>query len=544
MISIEDLFSMKTTLYYRNFARIVVALAVAPGLLVAATIRIDNPSGNVTFTVTAAGKLDMKPSSPERAVRQSDLKIGRQGGLLVVECVPDDGARIDLDVTLPYGFLVQARTVAGTIRLDGVVPRADLLTESGDIELRSDWDVMRLQISADHAPREFVSEPDLKLRENPKAQKDEPRWLATDKASDSQVFYGRIFVQAAEPGRVAIEEVPFPEEAPFRVHWQAEAVVEDLLSAPKQRHSAPPVEQQPARSEISSALTVEDDEILFRSDVRIVNLPVSVFDATGRPLVGLKAEDFEILEDGVPQEVAFLDTGEAPFNLALLLDLSGSTRENRAAMKQAAQGFIDAAGPDDRVAAYALAREMLHVVSPLTADRDTLAKQIGALPEVSGGTPLYDVIALAYDRELRNRENQRNALIVISDGVDNSIYGRLTPSKLSFSRLERAAQEMNALIYPILLDATPGEPKQPGWAKRAGERMGRLAAVTGGRLFPAASLEDLEPVYRAVAAELRSVYGIAYYPKNQDFDGRWREVTVRTKRPGARVRFRDGYYAR
>jgi len=535
---------MKTEFWYRKFAGVVVALAITPGLLIASTVRVDNSVGNVTFTVAATRKLDMRPSSPERAVRQGDVKIGRQGSLLVVECTPDDGARIDLDVTVPYGFLVQARTTAGTIRLDGIVPRADFITESGDIELRSDWDVMRLQVSADHAPREFVSAPDLKLHENPKAPKGEPVWLATDKGSDSQVFYGRIFVKAAKPGRVTIEEVPFPAEAPFSVHWQAEAVVEDLLSAPKQRRPPPRVEQQPARSEVASALAVEDDEILFRSDVRVVNLAVSVFDATGWPLAGLATGNFEILEDGVPQEVAFLDAGEAPFNLALLLDLSGSTRENRAAMKQAAQGFIDVAGPNDRVAAYALAREMLHVVSPLTDDREMLAKQIDALPEVSGGTPLYDVIALAYNRELRNHENQRNALIVISDGVDNSIYGQLTPSRLSFSRLERAAQEMNALIYPILLDATPGERKQPGWARRAGERMERLAAVTGGRLFPAASLEDLKPVYEEVAAELRSVYGIAYYPKNQDFNGAWREVMVRARRPGARVRFRDGYYAR
>ena len=545
MISIGDLFRLRAEPRHRWLAAVVLALAVAPRLAVGATVRVDNPAGNVSFHVTASGKLDMKPSSPDRAVRQGDLKIGRQESVLVVECDPDDGARIDLEVNVPYGFLVQARTTTGTIELDGIVPRADLVTESGDIELRSDWEVMRLQVSADRAPRELVTSLDLKLRENPKTKEGESTWRASDKGSDSQIFYGRVFVKAEEPGRLTIENRPFPTDAPFRVHWQAETVVEDLLSAPKKRRPLPRAGQkQSTRSEIASALTVEDDEVLFRSDVRMVNLPVSVFDASDRPLSGLTAGEFEVFEDGVPQEVASLDAGEAPFNLVLLLDLSGSTRENRAAMKQAAQGFIKAAGPGDRVAAYALAREMLHVVSPLTADREMLAKKIEALPEVSGGTPLYDVIALAYDQELRGRENERNALIVISDGVDNSIYGRLTPSRLSFSRLERAAQEMNALIYPVLLEAAPGERKQPGWARRAGERMKRLAEVTGGRLFPAASLEDLEPVYAEVAAELRSVYGIAYYPENQDFDGAWREVTVRAKRPGARVRFRDGYYAR
>jgi len=402
---------------------------------------------------------------------------------------------------------------------------------------------MRLQIGTDQTPREFVSKQDLKQSENPDAGDDEPAWLAQDKISDSQGVFGRVLVRAAEPGRIVVEDLPFPKDAPFRLHWQTEAVIDDLLSAPKQRRPPPPQARQPPRSDVASNLNVDDEDILFRSNVRMVNLPLAVFDAAGRPLSGLKAEDFEVLENGVPQEVAFLDAGEAPFNLVLLLDLSSSTKENRDAMKQAARGFIDIAGPNDRVAAYALAREMLHVVSPLTADRERLAKQIEALPNVSGGTPLYDVIALAYAQELHKYENERNALIVISDGVDNSLYGKLTPSRISFSRLARAALAMNALIHPILLDPAPGGP-MPGWAKRARERMERLAAVTGGRLFPAASLEELETVYKEVAKELRSVYGIGYYPKNQDFNGEWREVAVRVKRPSARLRFRNGYFAR
>ena len=103
---------------------------------------------------------------------------------------------------------------------------------------------------------------------------------------------------------------------------------------------------------------------------------------------------------------------------------------------------------------------------------------------------------------------------------------------------------MNALIYPVLLDPAERRDKAPGWARKARERMERLAAATGGRLFPAASLEDLEPVYSQVAAELRSVYRLAYYPKDQNFDGEWRDVAVKAKQPGARLRFRTGYFSR
>jgi VWFA-related protein len=168
---------------------------------------------------------------------------------------------------------------------------------------------------------------------------------------------------------------------------------------------------------------------------------------------------------------------------------------------------------------------------------------IDEIPEVSGGTPLYDMIVLAYAQELRNLPLERNALIVISDGVDNRVYGTGTASEVPFKDLRRAAEAMEALIYPIFLDQFTAVPP-PGWAKKAKENMQELADVTGGRLFVASSVRDLDPVYPQVAEELRSVYTLAYYPSNQEFDGSWRNVEVRVKRPGARVRTRSGYFAK
>ncbi|HUG81595.1 MAG TPA: VWA domain-containing protein, partial [Bryobacterales bacterium] len=365
--------------------------------LAATTVHIDNLAGSIAIKVSAAGKFDLIPTSSGRPLVDGDVRLGRKPGLIVIECAPEDNTPIDLELTIPYGVAVKARTTAGTIRLQGIVPAAELSTESGGLELISDWDAMKLYVSAEAAPRKFTLIDGLKLSRNPKAAEGEPAWELTDRHPDSRVAFGRVVAKTGRPDHIEIKAAPFPEDAPVRPHWQAPEVVDRLLSAPKKQARRAP--QRPARERTGSQVGVSaaaEQGALFSSDVRIVDVPVSVFDSSGRPLAGLGKDDFEVIENGVPQAVAFLNAGESPFNLVLLLDLSGSTKQNRAAMKQAAQRFIEVAGPRDRVAAYALAQDMLHVVSPLTADHETLAKEIEALPEVSGGTPLYDAVALAY----------------------------------------------------------------------------------------------------------------------------------------------------
>ena len=145
--------------------------------------------------------------------------------------------------------------------------------------------------------------------------------------------------------------------------------------------------------------------------------------------------------------------------------------------------------------------------------------------------------------ELRQRPGERNAIIVISDGIDNRIYGTGSASGVSFKKLRNATSAMSVLVYPIFLDPFTAIPP-PGWAKKAKSNMQELADATGGRLFVAQSIRDLDPVYPLVAEELRSVYTIAYYPENQKFDGSWREVQVKANRPESVVRTRSGYFGK
>lgn len=506
----------------------------------AATVRVDNATGSVTARVVAGKKVTIRRSSPTRAARPDDVSVTKNPKLVVVRCQPTDGARVDVEIDLPYGSELEAATRDGAVSVTGLILRADVVTESGDVTLTAPWDATRLEVSSEEAPKEMSLPKGVKFRQT-KARSGEPSWVLRDRLPDMKVTYGLIRVKAASPGRIDLADIAIPEDSPVKLPWQAPAVLDAILKGPERDRAA---RSRTAETQPKSMAPVEETgTALFRSDVRLVNLVAAVFGRDGHPVTDLKPEDFEVIEDGVRQEVTFAGSESVPFNLALLLDLSGSTQRDRPAMKEAARRFIAITRPHDRVAIYALANNLFHVVSPLTADREGLPAIIDGIPAVGGGTPLYDAIALSYAQEFRQHAEERNALIVISDGIDNQLQGVRTPSKVRFKKLRRAAAEMPVLVYPIFLDPYDKAPP-PDWAKEARARLQRLADVSGGRMFAAHSIHDLDAVYPLVEEELRSVYTVAYYPKNQDFDGGWRRVEVRVTRPGSRVRARAGYYTR
>lgn len=516
------------------------------GLAYAAmTVRVENPAGGVRAVVVNSDQARMTPSCRTREVREGDVRVVRQEGLAVMMVQPADGAVIDVEVRLPYGFQFQARTTSGSIEVEGMIRKAELITDSGDLRLAAPWRITRLSIDAEREPREFVKPPGLSLvNEKWRTAAGIELWAVRDKLDEMEITYGRVVAQAGQPGRIVLEDIAVPSDAPVKLPFLAPGIVKEIVARQKpparsRRPAAPP---QPAPEGSGEAITVTEGIPVFSSKVRLVNLTASVVDREGRPVTGLAPADFTVIEDGVPQEVSFAGSEEVPFNLVLLLDLSGSTRRDRDAMKTAAKEFIRIARPHDKVAVYALANNMFQVASTLTSDRERLLKLIDGIPDVSGGSPLYDILVLAYDHELRRLPAERNAIIVITDGLDNRIHGVGAASLVDIRDLRRLAEGIPVLLYPIFLDPYTVAPA-PGHVKKARQNLESLAAASGGRLFSASSIRDLDPVYPQVAEELRSVYTVAYSPRNQTFDGSWRNVEVRVKRPGARVRTRTGYYA-
>jgi Ca-activated chloride channel family protein len=498
---------------------------------------ITNTYGGIKVRIVPGRQLSLRSYAAGRAVVPGEVTLTQHPDRVVILAKPADGARVDVEVDIPYGLVFRARTAGGPIFVEGLVAGAALTTETGDVHIRAPWQATRFKMESWEAPQELLTPKEVKFSREWEGQREQRRYRITDRHNADQVTYGSIQVTAKAPGQVELIETEIHADSPIKMPWQAREIVESLLV----RTARPSKEQKPR---LAPAGKAEDgDTAIFRLDVRLVNLTAAVTDSRWAPIQGLSLEDFEVLEDGVRQQLRAASSEEAPFHLALLLDLSGSTQNSRDTMQECARRFIGIARPQDLVALYALANNHFHVISRLTTNRAKLVEALNIIPKVSGGSPVYDSIALAYAEEFRQLPNERNALIAITDGVDNQIYGQGAPSSVSFEKLYGAAARMQALIYPVLLDPFTVAPA-PAWAKKARYNMELLAQASGGRLFHARSIRDLEPVYGQVEEELRSVYTIGYSPSNQDFKGLWRKIEVKVKRPGTRVRTRPGYYAR
>ena len=514
------------------------------------SLSIDNPSGGVKVRVAATTAVRIRKTSEDREVLDGDIVVDRLQRKMRVRARPADGARIDLDIDLPYGYLLEVESVDGWVDLRGLFRRATVKIATGQLDIHAPWEATRLRVESARRPPIVELPEDFPPSALPLAGSAPAPgmiWTLEDGRPSRESVYGDIRVQAQWPDALRVHAAPMPEDSPVRMHGEAAETIRRMFRLDRPLD----LKTRGAQPVLDDGIDLETGFAHFSDDVRLVDLDVAVLDVEGRPIPGLTADDFEIVEEGVPQTIKTVEGENTGFNLVLLLDCSTSTLDDRFTLIQAARQFVSVARPQDRVAVYVLADSYLQVLSPLADDEDELLRRIDDIPPLAGSTPLYDAIVLSYAQELAKRRFERNALVVLSDGMDNQLLPRLghsRPSIVAFEDLERSAAEMNALIYPIFLDAaeapyTSRNRQWHRWRERARANMESLAAAAGGKLFQAISLRSLEPVYDEVAAELQSIYRVGYYPKNQDFNGAWRRVEVRLKRPGARVRTRPGYYA-
>ena len=259
----------------------------------------------------------------------------------------------------------------------------------------------------------------------------------------------------------------------------------------------------------------------FSSQVQLVEVFATVTDAEGKPVIGLRREDFEVYENDELQEVTAFAAGEFPLTVALGVDRSWSMAGDRLRLaKQASRAFLDSLKPGDRSMVIAIGGEA-DVIAPLTMDRVGQGYAIEALDPWST-TALHDAIIVTLDRLAP--EAGRQALIVFSDGIDR--YSRATAAQV----VERARRS-NALIYLIAF----GKVRPPLLAE--------LAVITGGRSFLLRDVRELDRTLADVARELRDQYLLGYASSDpiEPDQPEWRAIRVAITKPGFRVRARDGY---
>jgi VWFA-related protein len=289
----------------------------------------------------------------------------------------------------------------------------------------------------------------------------------------------------------------------------------------------------------------------IRIDSDLVDLKVSVLGfAANAPAPLLEQRDFVVLEDGVPQEIRFFEAADAPFDLVLLLDLSGSNSKNLKMIRNSAKRFVDAARDVDRIALVTFTDQPA-LYSTFSLDRKKLKKSIDQMDEAIGGTNFWDSFDWVLKDLVGHRDGtRRNAVVVMTDGIDNALPDVPGPgSKLPFDSLLDNIRNSETIIFPIYLDTEEENVRRyhvPREAyAQAREQLGQIATVCGTSVYRAAKLKDLDTVYAQVVRELTTVYSIGYRPTNKSLDGKWRAVEVQLlNRPELFARTKRGYYAK
>jgi VWFA-related protein len=290
-----------------------------------------------------------------------------------------------------------------------------------------------------------------------------------------------------------------------------------------------------------------DDDDVVRVDTNLVSLNVSVYGTRLRTDVArLEEKDFVLTEDGKRQDLSFFATTDVPFDLVLLLDLSGSTADKRDLIRKSTRRFIEAARPTDRIAIVTFADDF-SIVSPLTVDR---ARLLSSASQISGGggSRVWDALEFTLDHIFESATSpRRRAVVFMTDGVDNALGFGNAGSTIAFADLLESVRKHDALIVPIYLD-TEGRDYLGDLGHRMYENarhtLGVLAFESGGLYYSARKLEDLNGVYEQVIEDLSKVYSLGYRSTNEKRDGSWRTVDIETPgHPELKTRARPGYYA-
>jgi VWFA-related protein len=297
--------------------------------------------------------------------------------------------------------------------------------------------------------------------------------------------------------------------------------------------------------------TVVADPSALRIETTLIVTPVMAMDRDGKYLPGLASTDFEVYEDGLKQEISDFGDSETPIHVALVLDVSGSTRFKLEDIQDAALDFVDQLRPQDRVMVVSFER-LVYVESEFTNDREKLMRAI--LRTRSGGsTRVQDALDLTMTERLEKIQG-RKAIVVFTDGVDNASY------LATWEDVKARIEESGALVYPVRYDtlenitsayagiAPPPNVKSAGEAAekeyaRAAQNLKNLATASGGRYYDVETIGDTKQAFANIAEELRQYYWLGYYPANTVHDGKYHKINVVTGKPGVVLRARLGYRA-
>jgi VWFA-related protein len=522
------------------------------------SITVKNRNGRVTVIAAEEQlkKVTIEASSSGVAVDPGDLLIEAKGASIGIE-VRDraEKDRIDVVARIPVRSKVKVESESGAIDVVGNLELAEVQTDTGTIHADVPLEALQFKFLWEASKPRFLSDVELpevkekrggvfsisgKLGEK-KPKKEERVRL------DFLTQRGVVLLNV-EPSMVPsdLRERPLTEAARAIVRSGDRELLESIRKVSPRlfgdyAKTLPPIEKEPslvARAAPGQVVTVIAPQLM--------RVNASVTDRNGRAVGGMKENDFSVQEDGIERQVTNVTPANEPFNLVLLLDVSGSVEERIDFIRKAARDFLNTASPQDRISIVSF-RDDIQVISDFSTNRRLLSQKLDEI-DAGGATALYDALAYVLSEPLKKLRGERTAIVVMSDGDDNKSF-------VPFPALLDAFSESGALIYPLYVPSglipessvpkaeTTRDPLRSRYltlTTRAEEEGRKLAAVSGGVYYPIRRIEDLQKAYDDVVRQLRTAYTITY-ASNSTPSGN-RRVRVRANREGASVRLSPVVY--
>lgn len=351
-----------------------------------------------------------------------------------------------------------------------------------------------------------------------------PRLRITSPAAEAIVSGPTRLEATAEP-QVAIQKVTFSvngrvvctaERAPFGCTWDPGEVVRG--------HHVRAVATLAEGGRLVANVRTRDLGYADKVDARAVLVPLIVTSG-GQFVRGLKQQDFEILEDGVPQPIASLVSEDAPLELVLAIDISGSMETALVEVKPAVRQLLSKLRPGDAATLLGF-NDTTFIVAE--REKDPRAREAAVdLLSSWGGTALYD--ATVKTLELVTRETGRKGIVLFSDGDDRN---SLTRRETAMARV----QASDAMLYTVGFGGGATVP-------HLRSSLESYARSTGGRPFFPRHLGELDVIFSDIVNELANQYVLSYSSTNRRQDGKWREIQVRVRKGRYDIRARRGYHA-
>jgi Ca-activated chloride channel family protein len=294
---------------------------------------------------------------------------------------------------------------------------------------------------------------------------------------------------------------------------------------------------QSNRGSKSGGRNDDEQSLRFNAETTLVLIPATVTDPLNRFVLGLQKQDFHLFEDGTEQTIAHFSGEDAPLSLGLVFDTSGSMGDKLRTSRKAALRFLTTMNAQDEAFLIQFS-DRAELAIGFTNQTEEIQTSLRAV-QPGGLTAMLDAAEMAL-RQMKTAKNPRKAILIISDGGDNN-------SRYTAAEIESLVREADVQVYAMGVFEPSILPRLTKEEVSGPRLLSELAEQTGGRAFTASDPNDLPNVAVRIGIELRNQYLLAYTPKNQKRDGKYRRVEVKVGKlagvPSLKVHWRLGYYA-